>query len=162
MEDGFDISELQGLEQQLIQDMAKKYPQAMRKFMRKEANKVQEIAKRIAESEVKEDTGNYMKGFKVGKSKLKGAYAIKAYNQSRHAHLIEDGYKQVGRGEDKKKGQGRRVGTKPTGNFVEGKHIYTKAHVEFKSQFESDVQNFADNLLYDSVCAKYGKVKLKR
>jgi hypothetical protein len=161
MEDGFDISELQGFEQNLINDMAKKYPKEMRKFMRKEANKVQEIAKGIAEAEIKKDTGNYLAGFKVGKSKLKGAYSIKAYNEANHAHLIEDGYNQVARGEDKKKGMGRRVGTKPTGKFVEGKHIYSKAHVKFKSQFESDVQKFADDLLYHSVCAKYGQVKPK-
>lgn len=151
MQDGFDISELEGFQQQLISDMSKKYPKECRKFMRKEANKVQEIAKRIAENEIKEDTGNYMQGFKVGKSKLKGAYAIKAYNEAPHGHLIEDGHKQYG---------GK--GNKTVVGFVEGKHIYTKAHTEFKTQFEDDVQKFADDLLYHSVCAKYGKVKLKR
>lgn len=151
MADGFDISELEGFQQQLINDVAKKYPKTMRKFMRKEAKKVQEIAEQIARSEIKEDTGNYFKGFKIGKSGLKGAYAVKAYNQAPHGHLIEDGHNQYG---------GK--GNKTIVGFVEGKKIYARAQTRFKSQFEQDVQNFADEMLYHSVCAKYGGVGLKR
>ena len=153
--DGFDISDLNAFNKQLVEDMKKKYPQEVKKFLKKEANKVQEVAKNIAKNEIKENTGNYLKGFKVGKSGLKGKYTIKAYNQAPHGHLIEDGYNQVARGENKSKGSGRRKGTKPTGKFVEGKKIYLRAQVKFKPQFEKDVEDFAGDLLYKSVCEKH-------
>ena len=148
MADGFDLTELSDFNKQLVDDAIKNYPKEMKSFLKKEANKVQEVAKNIAKTEITEHTGNYMKGFKVGKSGLKGAYAIKAYNQAPHGHLIENGHWQYGGEKNKTKLR-----------FIEGKKIYAKAHTQFKSQFEKDAEEFAGELLYKSVMDKHIKAQ---
>lgn len=153
--DGIDISELSAFTQGLVKDVVEVYPKECKKFVKKETKNVAEIAEDIARKELKEDTGNYLKGFKVGKSGLKHKYSLKAFNDSPHGHLIEDGYNQVARGEGKKKGSGRRVGTKSTGKFIEGKKIFLRAQVKYKAQFEKNAENFFTEMLYKSVCEKH-------
>lgn len=153
--DGFDVSGLNSFAQGLMNDVKETYPKETMKFIRKETKKLAEVAEEIARTELKEDTGNYLKGFAVGKSGLKYKYSLKAYNNSPHGHLIEDGYNQVARGEGKKKGSGRRVGNKSTGKFIEGKKIFLKAQVKYKAQFEKNAENFIDDMLYKSVCDKH-------
>lgn len=153
--DGIDISELNSFTQGLIKDITETYPKETIKFVKQETKKVAEIAEDIARAELNEDTGNYLKGFKVGKSGLKYKYSLKAYNDAPHGHLIEDGYNQVARGENKSKGNGRRKGTKPTGKFIEGKKIFLRAQVKYKAQFEKNAENFINDMLYKSVCEKH-------
>lgn len=146
--DGFDISELDDLQKDLLQLARENFPNETRKFVISEAKKGKEIVKNIAKSELKKKTGRYMKSFKTGKSGLHDKFSYKFYNDSPHGHLIEDGHFNVARGENKNKGGTRRSGAGGEQHgFVEGKKIFTKAQVQMESEFSKDVDDFISSLM---------------
>ena len=145
--DGFIFDELSDLEKDIMNLAKEQFPKETQKFVQSEAKKGKEIAKRIAQQELGKKTGNYLKGFKTGKSKLNDKFSYKFFNDSPHGHLIEDGHYDVARGEGKSKGAGRKSGAGGSKRkFIEGKKIFVKAQVEMETQFARDADEFISNL----------------
>lgn len=135
MSDGFDIKELSAFEKKLIALANDKMPKESKKFMKDEGTKLKKATLAKAKQKVKKDTGNYFKSIKRGKVyKYNGSWAIRDYSGSPHAHLIENGHRQVTK-------DGKETG------FVPGKHVFEEAGKEFQAQYFNDTQNFIDNVL---------------
>ena len=133
---GFDFSELEELQKDVLNLAKEQFPKETKKFVIAEAKKGKELAKSIAQREIKTKSGNYLKSFKTGKSKLHYKFSYKFYNDAPHGHLIEDGHNQYG-GKNNKEVIG----------FIEGKKIFTKAQVQMESEFANDVENFIAGLM---------------
>ena len=71
-------------------------------------------------------------------------YNIRVYNDSPHAHLIEDGYKITTRG---KKGRPLKKGTGKVTGFVVGKFVLSTASINFRNEFNEDLEDFAAETL---------------
>lgn len=101
---------------------SKAVPKEMPKIMRKVGTKARSVVAKRARSDVKKLTGNYHKSWKRGKVFIgnEGAMVVRVYNSSPHAHLIEDGHRQVTK-------DGQEVG------FVPGKRVLEKGMGEFDS-----------------------------
>ncbi|MGL5583550.1 MAG: HK97 gp10 family phage protein [Cetobacterium sp.] len=109
-----------------------------KKFLKKEGVKLKNKTISVAKSRVKKKTGNYIKGIKSGKVyEYQGAYACRTYSTAPHAHLIEYGH-------IKKDRTGKEHG------FQRGYHVFTTAKKDFEDEFESDAENFLDNLLINN------------
>lgn len=134
--DGFDIQELDNYTRNLLNLAEKKMPKESRKFLIKEAAKLRVKTRAKANSTIRKKTGNYMKGFKRGKVyKYQGKeLAVRVYNSSPHAHLIEHGHRQYN-------SRGAETG------FTPGKHILEEATKEFQNTFYDDCENFIDDML---------------
>lgn len=141
MSNVFDISELTKFEEKLVTRVNDTMPKQSRKFMKKEANKLNKENKKVYKSKgIGEVTGNFKKRFKSGKVyKYKGAWSVRAFNSSPHAHLLNNGYmwtphKKVAKGQHKKQ----------TGEekFIPGFHFMEEAAKAFESGYNKDVQEF--------------------
>lgn len=134
--DGFDLSELDEFTSQMLDLAERKMPREVRKFMRTEGTKLRRVTVSTARRETKKRTGTYIKGIKRGKVYVYegDTLSVRVYNSSPHAHLIEDGHRQVTRG-------GRAVG------FVRGKRVFAKAQRAFEAEFLNDCMDFVDELL---------------
>ncbi len=101
METGFQYAELDNFRQGLINDTLRLFPKETDNFLKEEARKQSRIQKKIAKQEVGTSGSkkSYHKGFKVGKfyDYYDKSRNIRAYNNSPHAHLIENGHYQVPR-----------------------------------------------------------------
>lgn len=147
METGFQYAELDKFRQGLINETLRLFPKETDNFLKKEGQKQSRIQKKVAKQEVGTSGSkkSYHKGFKVGKiyDYYDKSRNIRAYNNSPHAHFIENGHYQVARGESRNKGGGRRSGEGGTPNgWVDGKEVIKKAQVQFNEQFFSDCDEF--------------------
>lgn len=111
-----------------------------KKAMQASGNKATRLVRKKGKTLVKKDTGNYHKSFKRGKVFIDpaGDVTVRVLNTARHAHLIEDGHRQVV--------DGREVG------FVRGKKVMEKGMREFEQKRE-DIQEISkalDKLLRDN------------
>lgn len=107
-----------------------------KKFLRQEGSKLNKTNKKVFKSKgIKKQSGNLEKGFKRGKVyKYDGAWSIRGYNSSPHAHLLDQGHRIVTKtGEEK--------------GFKEGYHFMDEAEKEFRPEFIEDVEDFIDDLL---------------
>ena len=111
-------------------------PKESKKFLKKNAKQLTKVTKSMAkELGVKEKTGNYFSHFKAGKVyKFNGNLSCRSFNSSPHAHLIEYGHRQVLK-------NGTEVG------FVEGKHVFEKASLEFQDTYYENCEKFIDDML---------------
>ena len=131
---GFDISALDEYAESMLDYATKEFPKVTERFMKSEATKLKNKAKRKAKSSLKsQPTGNYVDGFKAGKKVYEYGdtkYNIRVYNGAPHAHLIEYGH--------------RMVGHKPNktfnGLYVRGYHPIENANIEFQPTFYKDVE----------------------
>lgn len=125
-----DISELSDFGQEILKTATTEMPKIAKSFLKGEANQLRNKAKKKARKELKEKTGNYIKGFDTGKVYPYGdtEYNIQVKNTAPHAHLIEEGHDMVTH-------DGRKVG------YVPGKHILENAAIEFESTFAKDIEN---------------------
>lgn len=133
--DGFTTDELDGLEKEVLK-LAKKYPKETKKFLQKQGNKLKGVAKKIAKSKVKIQTGNYMKGFKRGRYyKWNGEDdCIRVYNYMPHAHLIEKGHIIKDR-------TGKEHG------FKKGYFVLEQAHKDYYDEFVKSTEGFVDEVI---------------
>jgi hypothetical protein len=134
--------ELNGLtefQRDLMEVAQEKLPRESIKIMRKIGNKARLQVAKKARSEVKKVTGNYQKAWKRGKvfKGYNGEWVVRVINSSPHAHLIEDGHRQL-----TKSGQ-------ETGRFVQGKKVLEKGMRDFDNsgQFEDMLSKWLDDLL---------------
>ena len=117
-------------------------------FIRKEGDKLKRRAARRARREVKKtavareeysrEAGQYHKSFKRGKAirTKDGQFRTRVYTADRIGHLIENGWKP----KDRSGQQHDKVG---------GKEIVKNAAEAFEPEFELDVMDFVNKLLYD-------------
>ncbi|MDD7603192.1 MAG: HK97 gp10 family phage protein [Firmicutes bacterium] len=111
-------------------DVIDKSEDAVKLFMKKEAQKERRRMLAAAKRKVKKVTGNYFKGFKVGKkvySYPDAEYNIRVYNSAPHGHLIENGFRLT-------------IGGKFI-RWMPGKHIMEEVHRDFESEYAADVEN---------------------
>ena len=125
-----DITELSDFGQEILKTATTEMPKIAKSFLKGEANQLRNKAKKKARKELKEKTGNYIKGFTTGKVYPYGdtEYNIQVQNTAPHAHLIEEGHDMVTH-------DGWKVG------FVPGKHILENSAIEFEETFARDIEN---------------------
>lgn len=138
MSDGFDISELTKFEKKLVSAVNDTMPKESRKFIKKEANKLNKQNKSAYKSKgIGEETGNLLKGFKAGKAyKYQGVWSARAYNGSPHAHLLNDGYMWT-----------PHKGANGEEHFIPGFHFMEDAAKAFESGYYDDVEDFLHEVL---------------
>lgn len=104
-------------------------------FLKKEGKKLIDVQKSVALGLTKEKTGNFKKGFKVGKPYKfdSKSFSIRSYNKSPHAHLINNGHRVTSHGVEK--------GFRPGVDYVR------KANEQFENKLHDDTQNFIDDML---------------
>lgn len=129
MQDGFYFDELSEFRQDLLKEVNRVFPEETNKFLKDEARTLSKIQKQIARQDVgttdKNGDKSYHQKFKVGKIYLYGdEKAIRAYNSSPHAHLIEYGHKTV------------------NNKFVSGRYVLKASENEFKNDFFKDTEEF--------------------
>jgi len=135
MANNFDISEFTAFEKNLLKLANDTMPKESKKFMGKEGTKLRKVTLATAKRKVKKDTGNYFKSIKKGKVyKYNGTWAIRDYSYAPHAHLIENGHRQVTK-------DGQEIG------FVQGEHVFEEASKQFESQYYDDAQTFIDEVI---------------
>ena len=123
--------------QQDLLNTSKKVHKEIPKVMRKVGSKARTVVAKKARAKVKKKTGLYHKKWKRGKAFFNGEeFVVRVYNNSSHAHLIEDGHVQ-------KTADGRTVG------FVRGKHVLKDGMQEFESSGVVDeiIGDWLDDLL---------------
>ncbi|USK54373.1 HK97 gp10 family phage protein [Cytobacillus solani] len=131
------IDGLSDFQRDLLDVAERKLPKEIPKVLRKIGSKARTNVAKKARREVKKRTGNYSKGWKRGKVFKNGRNVlVRVYNGSPHAHLIEDGHRQV-------TADGREVG------FVPGKKVLEKSMIEFDNsgQVSEIVGEWLDDLL---------------
>lgn len=129
-----DISQLDAFSQQLMHLANVRLPVESKKFLRKECSKLVPVARRVARSEIKKISGNYLAGFKAGKPYMfNGALSCRTFNAAPHAHLIEYGHRNVVNGRER--------------GFTPGKKILEKAAERNKNKFYENCENFISEVL---------------
>lgn len=127
----FDVSQLSDFGDVVLKT-AKDFPRQTTRFMKSEAETLKRRARKKAQKETKKKTGNYIKGFGVGR-KVYGyggaEFNIQVANSMPHAHLIEDGH-------DITKSKGG-----PVLGKVPGKHILENAAVEYEPEFAEHIES---------------------
>ena len=133
MGDGFDITELTKFEKKLVATANDTMPKESRKFIKKEAIKLNKNTKSVYKSKgIGEETGNLIKGFKAGKAyKYQGVWSARSYNGSPHAHLLNDGYMWK-----------PHKGENGTEKFIPGFHFMEEAAKVFENSYFSDVEEW--------------------
>ncbi|WLR52462.1 HK97 gp10 family phage protein [Bacillus tianshenii] len=132
--------EIEGLtefQRDLLEVAQRKLPKESKKAMRKVGSKARTQVARRARKEVNKVTGTYQKRWKRGKVFIgeNKEIVVRVYNSAPHAHLIEDGHRQVTK-------DGREVG------FVRGKHVLEKSMKEFEDrEIEKMLGDWLDGLL---------------
>ncbi len=128
METGFYFDELEDFKKDLLQKSLKNFPNETNKFLRKSQQGLCVEMRQQAKRLVKKKTGYYHKSFKVGKIYEKdGNLCGRAYNNARHAHLIETGHKNK------------------DGTWQEGRHVMEISKTNYKEDFYKNVEDFLFN-----------------
>lgn len=134
IEAGFDTHELSDLAIQLYRTAEKEYPEEVKPFLRKEANKTRRTLRDKTKGLTRKKTGNLLKGIKRGNVyKHNGDFQIRVYNKAPHAHLIEHGHVYYHRGQKTEK-------------YVPGKYPAAYTTMQMKREFPGDVQQFLDEM----------------
>lgn len=122
----------------LLEVAQRELPKETNKIMRKIGSKARTQVARKSRTLVKKVTGNYQKSWKRGKvfRGEDGETVVRVINSSPHAHLIEDGHRQVTESGDE-------IG------FVPGKKILKKGMDNFENsgEFEKMLSDWLDDLL---------------
>jgi len=146
MGDIFDIHELTNYEKDLVKLANDTMPKESKKFIKKEAGKLNTKNKSAYKSKgIEEKTGNLLRGFKAGKAyKFEGAWSARAYNNSPHAHLLDKGYmwkphKKVAKGQKNKQTGAEK--------FIPGFHFMDDAAAAFEGTYYDDINDFIDQVL---------------
>ncbi|GIP17767.1 hypothetical protein J40TS1_34090 [Paenibacillus montaniterrae] len=130
----FDLRELDDFAKDMLEFAERTVPRETRRFLMREGNKLKNLTIKRAKLEVKQYTGNYIKGIKRGKVYIfAGDQSIRVYNSAPHAHLIEDGHRIIRNGKE--------VG------FARGKKVFQQTEKEFEAQYVKDAEQFIDELL---------------
>lgn len=132
---GFDTAQLDKFSKQLLNTAKKEYPKKTKAFLRKEVKKLNKSNKQTFNSKgIGEYRGNLKKGFRTGKLyKYQGKeLAIRAYNSSPHAHLLNDGWMHKAKDGSEK--------------FIPGFDFIGDSAKAFNSEYYTDIDEFLDEL----------------
>ncbi|NEZ84451.1 HK97 gp10 family phage protein [Clostridium botulinum] len=132
---GFDTAQLDKYSKQLLNTAKNEYPKKTKTFLRKEVKKLNKKNKQtFASKGIGEYRGNLKKGFKTGKLyKYHGKeLAIRAYNSSPHAHLLNDGWMHKAKDGSEK--------------FIPGFHFIEDSTKAFNSEYYKDIDEFLNEL----------------
>lgn len=90
---GFDASDLNDLENQLLRLANEQYPKEAKRFLRTQGNKAKTRLRKNTKAATKKKTGNLLKGIDKSAPELyEGSFQARVYNKAPHAHLIEHGH----------------------------------------------------------------------
>lgn len=111
-------------------------PKETQMILRKAGTKARTIIARTSRKIVKKHTGYYHKHFKRGKVWVgnDGLYKIRVYNNSPHAHLLEDGHRIVGK-------DGSEHGFQP------GYKVMERANKEVEQEWDEILNSEIDKML---------------
>lgn len=132
----FDTSELNKFEQNILDIAQKELPREAKKFLRDDGGKLRKATLALAKQRVEKKTGNYHESIKRGKLYKyhgTGDLSIRAYSGAPHAHLIENGYRQVLNGNEL--------------GFTPGKHVFEDAAKGFEGKHIDNARKFVDKVL---------------
>lgn len=135
MANGFDTTQLDKYSKSLLNTAKNEYPKKTKTFLRKEVKKLNKKNKQtFASKGIGEYRGNLKKGFRTGKLyKYQGKeLAIRAYNSSPHAHLLNDGWMHKAKDGSEK--------------FIPGFDFIGDSAKAFNSEYYEDIDNFLDEL----------------
>lgn len=166
-QEGFLFEELSSFKQHLMLDIQKNFPKETEKFIKQEAKKCMQVAKKVARKEVGTSKGkkkdwieskSYHKGFKVGKTyNYSNDLCCRVYNKAPHAHLIEYGHVNVPRGNARVTTRtGRELQAKQSRGtgFTMGKFVFKLAELEFVTDFKDDSEKFLFEYFDETVSRK--------
>lgn len=144
MQDGLNVQELTDFARNFIDKTSKQYPNEVKKFLRSEGNKLKRRILKNAKNkfnhrnEAKNEKHKkaYINKFNRGQPyQYKGdENAVRVYNNSNHAHLLEYGHRIVDRYQNEH-------------GFKQGEHIVDNTSKEFKEEFAKDIENWVDDML---------------
>ncbi|NCI22159.1 HK97 gp10 family phage protein [Clostridium botulinum] len=135
MANGFDTTQLDKYSKQLLNTAKNEYPKKTKTFLRKEVKKLNKKNKQtFASKGIGEYRGNLKKGFRTGKLyKYQGKeLAIRAYNSSPHAHLLNDGWMHKAKDGSEK--------------FIPGFHFIEDSAKAFNGEYYEDIDKFLDEI----------------
>jgi hypothetical protein len=138
MADIIDVTELTKLEKKLLSLANDNMPNESKKFIKKEASKLNNKNKSIYKSKgIEERTGSLIKGFKSGKVyKYNGAWSARVFNSSPHAHLLDKGF--IWKPHKGQSGQEK---------FIPGFNFMDDARKAFGEEYFGDTEKFIDDML---------------
>lgn len=128
MENGLFITNITN---DLFKTNDKEISKEIKKFLNKQGNKAKKITLKIARAKVKKVTGTYYKSIKNGKvyKDDNNNWAVRAYSNAHHSHLIEDGHNIL------------------KGGKVKGKKVFSKFEKDYSNKFFKDCDELVDELL---------------
>lgn len=139
MSDGFDLSELNEFEEDLLNLAGEvENGKQAKRFLRNSGNKLKRRTLKVAKARVKKKSGNLFKGIKRGKPYkyyVDGSWAVRVYGASPHTHLLNNGHRVVAPYTKEEKG------------FAKGYHFFEDAAKDYEKKFYEDVQDFIDEML---------------
>lgn len=134
--DGFDFGELDKFDRKMLNLANSVMPRESKRFLNQEGSKLnKENKKKFKSKGLGIVTGNLKKGFRKGKVyKYKGRdLAIRAYNNSHHAHLLNNGWNHVARDGSER--------------WVLGWNFIEEAQKSFEDNYWDDCSKFVDELI---------------
>ena len=156
MQDGFLFDELSEFKKDIMRNIKEVFPEETKKFIKKEAQKLTKVAKKIAKREVGTSKGekenwqaskSYHNKFKAGKvyKYAENDACCRAYNSAPHAHLIEYGHVNVPRSSARattREGRKEQASQSRGTGFTMGKLIFKQAEMQFLSEYLNDAEEF--------------------
>ena len=154
--DGFLFDQLTDFKKDLMREIQQKFPEDTKVFLKGEAKKLLQLARKNAKKEVGTSKGkkkdwvaskSYHRSWKVGKVyKYSGSdLCCRVYNKARHSHLVEYGHANVPRGTKRAttvKGRQQQLKSRKVTSVTDGTFVLTFTEPEFKSQWLSDAEQF--------------------
>lgn len=122
--------------QKNLQYLITNMPKETKSVLQKVGTKARTIVARQARQIVKKKTGNYHKSFKRGKvwQENDGTYKVRVYNNSPHAHLLENGWMITGK-------DGSQHG------FKVGYKVMQKSEKELEKEWDQLLESEIDKLI---------------
>lgn len=160
MANGFDLSALEDYQREIMKKATVETPKECKKFLRKEGRKLNTKNKKVYKNcGIGEETGNLARGFKAGKVYSKGSktnYCIRAFNNSPHAHLQNDGWVWKPHKNNRGlRGVMKRLGGKSSSGikekFIPGFKFIESANEQFKNVYDEDCEKFLDDVINEGL-----------
>lgn len=153
---GFLFDELSDLKKNIMREIKEKYPEDTKKFIKSEAQKARNLARKIGKKRVGTSKGlkknwsaekSYHRRWKSGKpyKYSEGDICCRVYNSAPHGHLIELGHANIPRGTKRAttvKGRQEQKASQKASGYTLGKLVVAETEVEFLSDFLTDAEKF--------------------
>lgn len=141
-------SELYNLEH-TIDKLIKNFPNARKKLVNECGRKLYDKVRENIQRDVKQNTGNLLKGVEIVIGSGGGYAAIRANNYiAPHTHLVENGHRAI-KGKKltaREKRRGIPDRQKDVG-WVDGKHMYRNALNDLIFELENDAEEFIEKVV---------------